>query len=96
VSQSHLSESIQGKTVVVRWHKHDKYGRIVGTILLDGHDVNHDQVRAGLAWHYKHYEREQPPAEHVTYMNAEIATNAAHPGLCGRRPIRYHRGTTGR
>lgn len=81
VSQRHLSTTIQGKTVVVHWSKHDKYGRIVGTILLNGHDVNLDQVRAGLAWHYKRYEREQPPAERVSYANAETEAHAAHLGL---------------
>jgi len=81
VSQRHLSAAIQGKTVVVRWNKHDRYGRIVGTILLDDQDVNLDQVRAGLAWHYKRYEREQPPAERVTYANAETEAHAAQLGL---------------
>jgi len=81
VSQRHLSNAIQGKTVVVHWTKHDKYGRIVGTILLDDHDVNLDQMRAGLAWHYKRYEREQPPAERATYANAETEAHAAHLGL---------------
>jgi len=81
VSQRHLSAAIHGKAVVVRWAKHDKYGRIVGTILLDGQDVNLDQVRAGLAWHYKRYEQEQPPAERVTYANAETEAHAAHMGL---------------
>jgi len=81
VSQRHLSAAIQCKNVVVHWTKHDKYGRIVGTILLDDHDVNLDQVRAGLAWHYKRYEREQPPAERVTYANAETEAHVAHLGL---------------
>ena len=81
VSQRHLSNAIQGKTVVVHWTKHDKYGRIVGTILLDDHDVNLDQMRAGLAWHYKRYEREQLPAERVTYANAETEAHATHLGL---------------
>ena len=81
VSQRHLSAAIQGKDVVVHWTKHDKYGRIVGTILLEDHDVNLDQVRAGLAWHYKRYEREQLPAERVTYANAETEAHAAQLGL---------------
>lgn len=81
VSQRHLSAAVHGKTVVVQWNKHDKYGRIVGTILLDDHDVNLDQVRAGLAWHYKRYEREQPLAERVTYAKAETEAHAARLGL---------------
>lgn len=81
VSQRHLSAAVHGKTVVVHWTKHDRYGRIVGTILLDDRDVNLDQVSAGLAWHYKRYEREQPPAERVTYANAQTEAHAARLGL---------------
>lgn len=81
VSQRHLSDAVKGRTVVVEWHKHDKYGRVVGTILLDGHDMNLEQVRAGLAWHYKQYQREQPAADRVAYAHAEIEARAAHLGL---------------
>ena len=81
VSQRYLSAAIRGKNVVVRWAKYDRYGRVVGVILLDGQDTNLDLVRAGLAWHYKRYESEQSPAERVTYANAEAEAQAARLGL---------------
>lgn len=81
VSQRHLSDAVKGRNVVVEWRKHDKYGRTVGTILLDGHDMNLAQVRAGLAWHYKQYQHEQSPTDRTTYAHAESAARSAHLGL---------------
>ena len=37
----------------------DRYARSLGTVLVGGFDANLQQVRAGFAWHYKKYEREQ-------------------------------------
>ncbi len=31
----------------------------VGTVFVDGVDENFEQVKHGMAWHYKAYEREQ-------------------------------------
>lgn len=41
-----------GRQVAVEFHKRDRYGRLVGKVLLDGMDVNLEQLKAGLAWHY--------------------------------------------
>jgi micrococcal nuclease len=42
-----------GKTVTVRVRDVDRYGRTVAEIILpDGRNLNHELVRAGLAWHY--------------------------------------------
>jgi endonuclease YncB( thermonuclease family) len=55
------------------------YGRQVCKILLpDGEDVCLDQIKAGLAWHYKQYEETQPPAERAEYATAEDAARHAH------------------
>lgn len=48
-SKEHLSSLLAGQQVEVDWHKHDRYGRIVGRIITNGRDVNLAQVRAGLA-----------------------------------------------
>jgi endonuclease YncB( thermonuclease family) len=37
----------------------DKYGRFVGTIFVNGINANLEQIKAGLAWHYKKYADEQ-------------------------------------
>jgi endonuclease YncB( thermonuclease family) len=53
VSRQHLAGLVFGKTVAMRWQKRDRYQRILGKVLVDGQDVNLEQIKAGLAWHYK-------------------------------------------
>lgn len=81
VSKDNLATMIFGKEVKVVWSKTDKYGRTVGKILLDGRDINIEQIRAGLAWHYKSYEKEQPPEDRISYAAAEQEARAARRGL---------------
>ena len=81
VSQQNLSRLVLGKQVTIFWSKVDKYRRTVGTIMLDGHDVNIEQVKAGLAWHFKKYEDEQNPQDRITYAAAEQTARAAKLGL---------------
>ena len=80
-SKQNLSELVYGKDVTVVYYKTDQYGRLVGKILLDGRDINLEQVRAGMAWHYKQYESEQSPADRELYAKAEDEARAAHRGL---------------
>jgi endonuclease YncB( thermonuclease family) len=51
-----LSELVYGKTVDVEWTKLDRYNRIVGKITLNDVDINLEQIKRGMAWHYKHYQ----------------------------------------
>jgi endonuclease YncB( thermonuclease family)/methylphosphotriester-DNA--protein-cysteine methyltransferase len=81
VSQQNLSRMVLDKQVTIVWTKVDKYRRTVGTIMLDGKDVNIEQVKAGLAWHFKKYQDEQEPQDRVTYAKAEEAARAAKLGL---------------
>jgi endonuclease YncB( thermonuclease family)/methylphosphotriester-DNA--protein-cysteine methyltransferase len=81
VSQQNLSRLVLSKQVTIVWTKVDKYRRTVGTIMLDGHDVNIEQVKAGLAWHFKKYEDEQNPEDRRTYAAAEVRARAAKLGL---------------
>ena len=80
-SRLNLSEMIFGKDVSVSYQKVDQYGRLVGKILLDGKDINLEQVKAGMAWHYKFYEDEQTPEDRDLYARAEAEARAAHLGL---------------
>ena len=80
-SKRHLSEMVFGASVTVEYAKHDRYGRIVGKILKGGHDASLEQLRAGLAWHYKQYQREQSRADRGTYAGVEIEAQQAHAGL---------------
>lgn len=80
-SKQHLSELVFGKTVTVDWNKTDKYGRTIGKVIVNGQDANQSQIRAGLAWHYKQYEKEQLPADRSSYAQAEIDARTRKIGL---------------
>ncbi len=54
------SNLVFGKTVTVQVMDRDRYGRTVGVVLLpDGRSLNHELVRAGLAWMYRRYTNDQ-------------------------------------
>ena len=44
-----------GKTVEVQYEKRDRYGRILGTVLVGGKNLSEELLRAGMAWHYRQY-----------------------------------------
>ena len=81
VSQQNLSRLVLGKQVSIFWTKVDKYRRTVGSIKIDGRDMNIEQVKAGMAWHFKKYEDEQEPQDRITYAAAEQQARAAKLGL---------------
>ena len=80
-AKASLAELVGQKDVWVDTHKHDRYGREVGRLLVDGHDMDLEQVRRGMAWHYKAYAREQPPEQRQSYAEAEAQARDAHRGL---------------
>ncbi len=54
------SNLVFAKTVTVQGVDRDRYGRTVGVVLLpDGRSLNHELVRAGLAWMYRRYTNDQ-------------------------------------
>lgn len=80
-SKQNLSQTLFNQAVTVEWAKRDRYGRIVGKVLLDGHDVGLAQVKAGVAWHYKYYQNEQTREDRQLYNDAEEAARTARIGL---------------
>lgn len=80
-SKQNLSDLVFGKDVAVEWDKRDRYQRVVGVVLVDGHDVNLEQVRAGMAWWYRQYAKEQIPDDRRLYELAENEARAAKRGL---------------
>ena len=80
-SNEHLSDLVFDKRVTVEYSKKDRYGRTVGKILFKGVDVNLEQVKAGLAWHYKQYQKEQTPDDRNKYAEAEVLARNKHLGL---------------
>jgi len=81
VSKESLSDLIYNKPVLVDWNKQDRYGRIVGKILLGNRDVNLEQVKRGLAWHYTKYQKEQPYEDRESYFRAQKVAEGARVGL---------------
>lgn len=57
-SKQHLVSMVAGKSVDVVDHGRDQYGRTVGSLSVDGLDVNAEQVKAGYAWVYVRYNRD--------------------------------------
>ena len=76
----------------VEWTKTDRYRRKVGKVTFATErcnapecpmvqDANLAMILAGVAWHYKQYEREQSDGDRVRYAEAEETARAEHIGL---------------
>ena len=54
------SEMVFGKEVTVQGYRLDRYGRTIGDVLLrDGTNLNRELVKAGLAWRYLKYSKDE-------------------------------------
>lgn len=58
-SKQSLSDLAFNKSIKVEKETVDKYGRTVGTLIVDGVDANREQVKRGMAWVYRQYLRDQ-------------------------------------
>src|SRR5262245_50705498 len=81
VSKRHLSDLVFGKEVDIFGSKLDRYGRYVGTVVIDGTDANLEQLRAGMAWFYREYATDVPVEKRPLYAQAEAEARAAKRGL---------------
>ena len=80
-SKEALSALVAGQRVEVDWHKHDRYGRILGKVIAQGKDVNLAQVRTGMAWWYRKYANEQSLVDQGIYAAAEAKARVTGVGL---------------
>jgi endonuclease YncB( thermonuclease family) len=94
-STQSLLELTSGKTVVIEYEKYDRYKRIIGKVLVDplGEvfcmaldcvkkiDAGLEQIKRGLAWHYKKYQGEQSVEDRGTYGEAEVKAREKPLGL---------------
>jgi len=62
-------------------YKRDRYGRSICRVAVAGRDLCLEQVRAGLAWHFKRFANEQTPQERAEFAEAEDRARAARRGL---------------
>lgn len=84
-SKEHLSDLVFGKTVSIPESKIDKYGRTVSRVMVSNSDAGLEQIKAGMAWHYKKYEIEQSSADRTSYSAAEKLARASKIGLWSQR-----------
>ncbi len=56
-SREALGQLTVKKTVTLRLHGRDRYGRDLARVEVDGRDVNVELVKGGLAWHYVRYDK---------------------------------------
>ena len=81
-SKESLSDLAFDKDLTIEWSKKDRYGRLVGKLMSkQGRDLNLEQVKLGMAWHYKKYEKEQSQEDRRLYAAAEDAAKGKHVGL---------------
>ena len=55
VSRNFTRQLAFDRTVTVKVHDVDRYGRLVARVTSDGKDLSWELVSAGLAWHYTRY-----------------------------------------
>lgn len=65
-----------GKRVEVIYSKRDRYGRVLGDVVLPSRKIlNEELVRAGYAWHYKKY------SDDATLAELELQARKSRRGL---------------
>ena len=66
-----LARYVLYKPVSIIWDKRDRYGRLLGTVVLDGGNVNLQMVKDGCAWVYRYYDKDLPSLVRKAYYKAE-------------------------
>ena len=77
----HLSKLVQGQMVSIIYESYDTYGRLLGKILVNGHDINLRMIKDGLAWWYRYYRQQQSSEDQVVYESTEAHSKNLKLGL---------------
>jgi endonuclease YncB( thermonuclease family) len=80
-SKKTLSDLVFDKVVSISYEKEDRYGRIVGKIMVNGKDANLEQVKRGMAWFYKKYQNEMVLQDRLDYLHAQETAEESRVGL---------------
>ena len=80
-SKEGLSDCAFDKQAVIEGNKIDRYQRLIGKVVVSGQDCNLNQVKLGLAWHYKKYQKEQPVQDRQAYATEEDTARLGKLGL---------------
>lgn len=70
-----------GNHVDIENSKQDRYGHTLGKVLVNGIDVNLEQVKIGFAWFYRKYKKGMIFGDRLYYLHAEEAAHTAKIGL---------------
>lgn len=70
-SKHSLSDLVFDKQVTIEWDKEDRYGRIIGKVILSGVDINLQQIKTGMAWFYRKYQNELTLDDRLNFLHAE-------------------------
>ncbi|MBI5791664.1 MAG: thermonuclease family protein [Rhodocyclales bacterium] len=80
-SKKHLSDLVFDRDVTLDCGKVDKYRREVCVVFVDSQDANLAQVKAGMGWWYRKYQKEQTVQQRAEYEAAEAAAIKGMVGL---------------
>ena len=69
------------REAVAECSKTDRYRREVCKVLVNGADAGLEQIRAGMAWYFRRYGKELPPARRQQYADMEAQALAEQRGL---------------
>jgi endonuclease YncB( thermonuclease family) len=76
-----LSDLVYGSQISAAIDDVDRYGRGVARISKNEQDINLQQVKAGMAWHYTHYTKTQSRSDYAQYQAAQKAARSGQIGL---------------
>lgn len=79
-SKQNLVELTFGKDVSVNWRKKHR-DRLIGKVTVNGADVSLEQLKAGMAWWYEKYRKEQSPDDQRLYAKGEQQARSERVGL---------------
>ena len=86
-----LTDKLNRARVTVQTSETDRYGRVVGKVLLGSRDINREMVREGHAWVYRRYLQDR------SLLEDERTARQRKAGLWGSdtpiEPWRWRRGT---
>jgi len=80
-SKLYLRNLVLNKDVKVILGQGMSHNRVVGTVLADGKDINLEMVKAGHAWHYKYFSKNQSADDRRAYTDAENNAKQLRLGL---------------
>ena len=80
-AKAKLSANAYGLPAEADCRKTDRYGRDICVVRVNSRDVGLEQIRAGMAWWYRQYARDQTSQEQKDYEDVEEQAKSAKRGL---------------